>query len=211
MQITTDDWKLYQQGKDYKQKINLFNIVDKNERFYADDQWNGVKSNGLPTPVLNVIKRVINYKVSQIMSSGIKVQYSVEGLEEDSPDYQELMMASDIFSKQATSLWEKSIQDSSNEETLLDAAVSGDGVRYVYWNDMYKTLTDAMGDICHENIDNVNVFPGNPNLNKINGEQGPAQPYMLVAYRMLISDIKKVAENNGVKQSDIDAISGDED
>lgn len=52
------EWQEYERGLDYKRKINLFAKVDKNERFYGDDQWSGVQANGLPTPQYNQVARI---------------------------------------------------------------------------------------------------------------------------------------------------------
>jgi hypothetical protein len=41
----TQEWLLYENGIDYKHKINLFEIVDKNERMYVRRpmEWGTVK------------------------------------------------------------------------------------------------------------------------------------------------------------------------
>jgi hypothetical protein len=47
----------YEKGVDFKNQLNLYDTVRSNEDFYIGKQWEGVQSNGLPTPVFNFIKR----------------------------------------------------------------------------------------------------------------------------------------------------------
>ncbi len=58
---TTDEWKLYESGKEYNTSLDLYNKVASNERFYRGDQWESVRSGNLPRPVFNIFKRIINY------------------------------------------------------------------------------------------------------------------------------------------------------
>ena len=58
----TNEWDLYQKGVEYKSRINLFKTVEDNHRFFQGDQWHGVKAEGLPTPVFNIIKPVCAIK-----------------------------------------------------------------------------------------------------------------------------------------------------
>ena len=50
-------WKEYNAGVDFKNQIDLYETVRNNENFYIGKQWEGVRSNGLPTPVF---KRFLN-------------------------------------------------------------------------------------------------------------------------------------------------------
>lgn len=52
-------WKLYEKGVEFNAGINLDETVRVNENFFIGKQWEGVKSNGLPTPVFNIIKRCL--------------------------------------------------------------------------------------------------------------------------------------------------------
>lgn len=49
-------WAEYEKGVDFKNQLNLYDTVRSNEDFYIGKQWEGVQSNGLPTPVFNFIK-----------------------------------------------------------------------------------------------------------------------------------------------------------
>ena len=48
-------WNEYEGGVTFKQQLDLYDTVKVNEDFYVGRQWEGVQSNGLPTPVFNYI------------------------------------------------------------------------------------------------------------------------------------------------------------
>jgi hypothetical protein len=198
----TLSWQRYQQGLDYKSKISLLPTTDKNERFYAGRQWEGVKSNGLPTPVLNVTKRIIDYKISAVMSDNLTMQFSADGVGDNDPDGQVYREAAQVLTQYSKTLWENLKMDSMNENGLLDAAISGDIVSYWYWN-------DKANDICGELIDNANFFPGDPNTSEINDAYGPVQPRIILAFRRNVSDVKQEAQENNVSEQDLQKITGD--
>ena len=58
--------KRYESGFQFNQRIKLYDKVKVNEDFFIGNQWEGVQSNGLPTPTYNMFKRVINFQVSTI-------------------------------------------------------------------------------------------------------------------------------------------------
>lgn len=67
-QTREDDWVLYEKGREHHCSLELYEKAATNERFYRGDQWQGVQASGLPAPVFNVFKRVIDYYVSNILS-----------------------------------------------------------------------------------------------------------------------------------------------
>ncbi|MBR5296163.1 MAG: hypothetical protein IKU24_06195, partial [Clostridia bacterium] len=71
----TEDFERLEKGRMYNRQISLYDTVNQNERFYRGDQWQGVEKGDLPTPVFNLLKRVINYFVSTIMSQKISLHY----------------------------------------------------------------------------------------------------------------------------------------
>lgn len=210
---TTDEWELYAKSKDYKQNIGLYDTADTNERMFAGDQWYGVKSNGLPTPVFNIFKRVINYFISAIMSQAVKMQFIPENIADDptNPEDQELAAAAGLMSKYSETLWEKLKMDSRLREALLDAAISGDMDGYTYWNPNIKTGqtvegVEIMGDIDFELVDNVNVHFGNPNDPRVE-----RQPWIIISFRELVSKLKDEAKSHGVPKREYDLIGSDQE
>lgn len=202
----TREWYQYQKGLDWKRKISLFSQVDKNERFYSDRQWEGVVSNGLPTPQFNVIKRIIQYKVSSIMADAVGINYFVDGVDDKPEDTEkkEMVETSSIFSKYSETTWERLKMDQSNERILKDGSLSGDGITYYFWNQDINTGSEVMGDIDKEEIDNVNYLPGNPNSTNVQ-----SQPYIILAFRKSVDDLKEEAKKNGIPKTQIDMIAMD--
>jgi len=209
----TDEWELYQQGKDYNIRIGLYNTVDLNERMMAGDQWHGVVANGLPQPVFNVFKRCINYFISAILSQRVKMQFIPENIAEDSEDVQEQLItaAAGIISSYSETLWEKLKMDSHMRGALLDAAISGDMDGYVFWDPTIITGQSIEGvpiegDIGFELIDNVNIIFGNPNDYRVE-----TQPWIIVPFRQLVSKLKEEAKLHGVPDQDLNGITSDND
>lgn len=178
--------------------------VDRNERFDRGKQWQGVQSNGLPTPVFNIIKRIRQFKVSSVLSSPIKMQYSAEGVGDEDPSQEGVREFAKLLSQFSETTWERLKQDSMNSDGLKDAYISGDLVSYFYWDDTIQTGQEATGDMTEELIDNVNYIPGNPNDSKVQ-----TQPYIIIAFRKMVDEVRKEAKANKRPATEIELISGD--
>lgn len=63
----------YEKAKAFNQQINLYDTVEKNENFYAGEQWKGVNAPDLDKPVFNILKRVISYFIAMLVSDDIAV------------------------------------------------------------------------------------------------------------------------------------------
>jgi hypothetical protein len=221
-QDITDEWQLYESGKDYNNKLHppYYPTIDKNYRFYSNDQWFGVQAGNLPTPVFNIIKPVIDYKISSVLSSKVKMKFGVENTpdETEDPQEQELKKVADMLSGYADTKWEKLKIDSLIREGLLDGALSGDMCFYTYWDpkiDTYSTSgintntnepAKIMGDFCTELVDGQNVMFGNPNNNKVQ-----TQPYIIIVGRDTVTNLKKEAKENKVSKDKYETITSDED
>lgn len=211
MDDTSRAWKLYQHGIDYKAKISLLPTVDKNERFYANRHWEGVKANGLPTPILNILKRIIDYKISAVMSDMVSMQFSADGVSDTTQDEQEqsYRQAAQILSQYSKTSWENLKVDAMNEDGLLNAALSGDMVSFWYWNNEVDAGNGQRGGMDRDLVDNANVFLGDPNTPEINNTYGPVQPYIILAFRRQVADVKREAKENGASEQDLQNIIAD--
>ena len=65
--------KEYEAGLSFNQGIELYDCVQTNENFFIGKQWEGVKSNGLPTPVFNFLKRVVLFSVANVSTDNLKL------------------------------------------------------------------------------------------------------------------------------------------
>lgn len=204
MEYDNKDWREYQQGVDYKRRLGLYTIVDKNERFYSGDQWNGVKSGNLPTPVFNIIKRVINYFIAALVSQPYKMQFSDYG---SSVENEEAKKYNGFIEK----IWENDKMVSMLQQALLDCAISGDMCIHTYWDNTKYVDGLNQGDFCNELLDNVNVFFGNVNSNIVNKSGKPYQPYIIISGRETVYNLKAEARQNNLSENDILMIVGDSD
>jgi hypothetical protein len=219
-QEQTRDWQLYKDGLDYKSSLNLFATTNRNERFYAGHHWDGVDTGGLPQVRLNVTKRIVNWKVSQIMSDMLTMQFSAENsanYDPADPDkIARLQEVARLLTDYAKTVDENLKQSTLDEQALFDAALSGDGIIYYYWDETIDAGVNeygakVMGDINAEIIDNVCYFPGNTSDPRPNDKKGPIQPYIILSFRKLVRDVREEAKRNGASQDEINKITGDSD
>ncbi len=104
--------------------------------------------------------------------------------------------------------------DDLKEQALRNAYISGSGVLYTYWDDRIQTglyadesgTTPITGDIACEVLDIENVYFGDPNLYELQ-----EQPYILIAQRKSVKELRREARRNGRPVSDIEAIKPDRD
>lgn len=199
------DWDLYEAGKDYNRKIGLYSTIDKNERFYRGDQWHGVNSGGLPTPVFNIFKRVINYFVSSISSQNISFNFEAHSLGEmTGTNEKELEKAAGVISAYLNYRFEKDGIMSLLREGLLDAALSGDMFLYVSWDNTKKTARSFNGDFVTSLIDSTQVFFGD-----VNSRDVQSQPYIIISGRDLASRLRAQAKQSGIPEKEYVRIVGD--
>ncbi len=203
----TQVWNEYQNGKDYNIKLNIYDDTDKNERFYAGDQWNGLKAPNMPQPVFNIFKRVINYFIAAILQQPARISaFPLLSSEDGSEDEQLINEAADLISAYMETIWERMKMDNKARQLLLDAAISGDMSTYMYWNPNIETAQDSKGDIDIELLDGVNVYYGNPN--EVDTQK---QPYIIIAFRELVDKLQKEAKANKVPKKDYEKITSDAD
>ena len=141
MDNITKAWERFEAGRDYKRRIGLYQTVRENERFYRGDQWHGVDPCGLPTPVFNVIKRITDYMISSVARQPVSVVYSDDSMPvtEMCESKKQLQNGLKLLNGNAAYRFDKSKIDVLIRQALLDAAISGDGVFYCYWEPGMKT------------------------------------------------------------------------
>lgn len=182
-------WKLYERGLDFNASINLEDTVRVNENFFVGKQWEGVVSNGLPTPVFNILKRVCCFVVATITSDNIKVNASPLTA---TPDTQSLVEPVRIINEELDSLTELNNIPSLMREFARNAAVDGDGCLYTWWDPDAETGQDAKGCIRTEVVENLRVHFGNPNDRDVQ-----SQPWIILERREIISCAQREAKENG--------------
>ncbi len=204
----SEDWVLLESGRDYNRQIGLYDTVDKNERFWRGDQWNGVRSGGLPTPVFNIFKRVIGYFVSNIMSSKIAMKIDAESAAViyRKEVREELERVTSLLTSYLNYRFDKDGMTSILFEGVRDAAISGDMFLYVYWDSEKKGVQEYRGDFSTKLLDSTNVFFGDVNTSSVQ-----EQPYIIISGRALVSKLREEARANGVGEEEIERIVPDTD
>jgi hypothetical protein len=204
----TEEWELYEKGKEYNYSLDLYEKVNTNERFYRGDQWDNIQSSGLPTPVFNIFRRIIGYFTSSIMQSPVKMRYtpSSPALYGKGNDEANASIAGARLNAIADMRWEKNKMNNLLADSLVDAAISGDAVCYTYWDNDIKTGQPFKGDFVSVLVDNVNVFFGDPNSKDVQ-----KQPYILIAQRETVQDLIAQAKRNGMGSDVTDKIKPDTD
>lgn len=232
------DYHIGQNFKMTLGKHGLFDQSKINERFFVGDQWYGANcGNDRPLVRHNVIKRIGEYKMSVIGSSPVTVNYTSDGVpntvglkQQEEQQRQQLANGqvtinptapvddaeigimtsalSDYFSVTAERLkW-----NILTEQALRNAYISGTGLIYTYWDPDIKTGLYAdetqtqpiNGDIVCEVLDVTNVVFGDPNCDDLQ-----KQPYILIAQRLGLEQVKRMAKRNRRPSDEIEQIKPD--
>lgn len=205
----TKDWALFENGKNYNQRLvpNYYETVDANYDFYAGNQWRNLPDSDMPKPVFNVIKRVITFFVASLTTSKAKIHFEPMMYSHDTPDAsrENDAIGAALANKQVENLFDKFKMEFRIKDALFDAAISGDAAAHFYF-DMSKQPYGSLrpeikGEICMELVDGTNVFFGNANSDKVD-----CQPYIIVSGREMV---KKLQEEAKKYKEDPDAIKED--
>ena len=183
--------KEYEAGLSFNQGIELYDCVQTNENFFIGKQWEGVKSNGLPTPVFNFLKRVVLFSVANVSTDNLKLHAKRLPSSGQLPANMAELLA-DILNDQFAAIFEYNKMGSCIREFCRNAAVDADGCTYTYWDSGVDTGQPSKGAIRTEVLMNTQVMFGNPNSRDVQ-----SQPYILIERRMLVKDAKRRAKANG--------------
>ena len=189
--------KEYSAGISFNSGIDLYDCVETNENFFIGKQWEGVQSNGLPTPVFNFLKRAVLFSVSNISTDNLKL-WARAMSSSGERNTQTLELVADILNDQFASIFEHNSIGGRIREYTRNAAVDGDGCMYTYWDDTAETGQASKGAIRTEVLMNTQVLFGNPNNRDVQ-----SQPYIILERRMLLSEARKRAKRYGKDPDEI--------
>ena len=229
----------YRQGVTYKNGLGekgLYRQCEINERFFAGDQWHGAVC-GTDRPLVrhNVIRRVGEYKMAAVGAQGLAVNFSADGLSDTTwtrdrtrewrrlaaqgclsalsqTENTDLMLSA--LSGYFRTTAERVGLDSLREQVLKNAYCTGTGVLYTYWDDTVPTglfadegrTVPLKGDIACEVLNIEQVYFGDPTVENIQ-----SQPYILIAARRSVKELRRLAKKAGQKSEDIARICPDRD
>ncbi len=189
----------YRKGSSFKASIGSKGIFEQgkiNERFFIGDQWYGAKcGNDRPLVRHNIIKRIGNYKMSQIMSNPISVSFSAEGIPTapksdglkygvSAADTKEINRIMTLFKNYYETTSERVRLPELNERVLRESYITGTAALYTYWEPTVATglyadrecKTKIKGDICCEVLDIRDIVFGDPYTEDIQ-----KQPYIIIS------------------------------
>ena len=228
----------YKSGVQFKSGLGRRGLYEQNkmnERFFVGDQWHGAQC-GQDRPLLqhNVIKRIGDYKMAVVGAASVSVNYSADGVPcvkteqehiretmaelagggtmDGLPESEKINLIMGAMSDYFRVTAERVKFEDKKTAVLRNAYVSGTGVLYTYWDDRIMTglyadegrTTPIKGDIACQVLDIENVYFGDPNLDSVQD-----QPYIILAQRKRIDEIKREMRRNRRPQDEIDSVKPD--
>lgn len=188
-------WNEYKKLQDYHLRFNVYDDVKRNENFYIGKQWEGLDSQDMPKPVINVLQRAGKYMIATLSSNEISV--SITPFTKIQDDIVKFKPISDEVEK----VIEQAYIKESSRLAIRNAFVDGACYAMQSFDPDYETGQPIKGRIENTLIDITNVYMGNPYSNVIQ-----KQPFIIVALRQHIEQVKDEARERGLSEDDIDQI-----
>lgn len=195
----TDIWKDYRRGRDYLNSINLPAQVRTCFDMVAGDQWRGLKYGKEKPPQLNILYPIMKSSTALVGQNVMTIEYITDNW---GADRQNLIKVCEKLNSYTRSVWERLKMDRQNWQILQDAFIGGSAA-YWFYDD---SASGAPGKIMAQQLDTTALF--------LADEQQPdiqKQPYILIAARKQVEDVKKTAKENGLSDDEIARIVPDTD
>ncbi len=228
MNTPSEIFKEYEQLKNFKLSLGEKGLYEQNiinRRFFYGDQWYGANvSSERPLVRHNIIKRVGDYKMGRLLKDDYYVSLCAKGT-----DYtnKQLMSLKEATEKASNGEFEFSKTADEGEKRLLSKVLSdyfcvsldrmkmtekinaaiknsfitGSGILYTYWD---NCLEDGNGDIVCEVLPVENIYFGDYTENTVE-----KQPYIIIASRLPVEEVKAIAKKFGCDDTRIAADSND--
>lgn len=189
-------WEEYQRGRSYKSNIDLYENYKKNENFFTGKQWEGVNAPDLDKPVINVLKRVVSYFISQIVTDDVGTNFTPFDPKQET--------ACKILSKEIEKAIEQSGLKAKFRGSVRNAAVDADSFLYFYFDPETDSGQMVNGAVKVELVENLNVFPGNTRSSEIQG-----QPYIILSMSKTLDQVKEMGKKYGVTEDELSLVQPD--
>ncbi len=210
---TREIFSQYQSGMQYKASIGNRGMYEQNrinERFFIGDQWYGAKcGNDRPLVRHNIIKRIGDYKMTQVLSAPISVDFSAEGIPTDNSkklekntlyngvvNQSEVNLITKAFGNYFDTTAERTKLSVLQDKVLKNSYITGTGVLYTYWDSTINTglyADDAKkvkikGDIACEVLEIEDVYFGDPYCEEVDD-----QPYIIISALKDVDEVLREA------------------
>ena len=194
----TDTWELFEKGRDYLRRMNVYTDTDLNYRMYNGNQWEGANIEGIEKAQYNFIETIVNYKVSTINQNLYAIHFSSENFEQKE-FRKNAKRVCELLDKKAANVWEKDQMDQKVRTISDDAAVNDEGVLYTYYDEETQSPVNEVlnkNDIqyCNEQSSDIQ-----------------SQPYIIISQRKPVVEIKQIAEREGATAEELRYIVSDSD
>ena len=188
-------WEDFRNGRAYQSNIGLTTRVPMYVRFYEGDQWPKPTKNtqGLPRPVVNIVKMICRNKKSAILSTPVRCYYQAS---DERVDVENFNRFSDYIQKE--------IGQEVLDKKGIDSGVKKGGYFYHYYWDSEARGKEGikLGGVRCEMIDILNIFFADPTE-----DDEQKQRWILIASREPVSSVRAKCD----KDVDTDTITPDED
>ena len=204
-----EEYRLGLQFKSALGKRGMFEQNRINERFYIGDQWYGAKcGNDRPLVRHNIIKRIGDYKMSQVLSSPAMVEFSAEGqplmrnveiTRQNAFDgtLNDVELVTKAFGKYFDTTCERLNFGDLQDKVLRNSYISGTGVLYTYWDNSIETglFADDLkrvkikGDICCQVLNIEDVYFGDNHIEDVQN-----QSYIIISSNVDVGAVIREAK-----------------
>lgn len=227
---TAQIFKEYRSGVAFKQSLGekgMYNQNRINERFYSGEQWSGAKcGNDRPLVRHNIIKRIGEYKMAQVLLSPFTVSFSADGvpntvglrsylkntkkdissnpafLFSGERDDREINLVMSALSDYQRVTAERVGFTAICEKALKNSYISGSGVVYTYWDDSVKTGLYA--DELHKSPISGDICCEVLDIENVFFadpyiDDVQKQPFVIIASYRSVEEVRREALSNGIK------------
>ncbi len=214
----------YETARRFKASLGRHGLYEQNrinERFYIGDQWHGAAvGNERPLVRHNVIKRIGDFKIAELLRAPVSVKYIAEGVAESKDIKEQIKKANRSLATGVAEESELSVAlmvsalnsfrqncaerlglSSVMENALRDAYIRGTGAVYTYFDPDIKTGlfagdTPILGDIVCETVKIEDIYFGDPAVTALQ-----SQPYIILAEEKRCSQLLAEAERFGAPKN----------
>ena len=186
----TTVWVDYQKGVMFNRSHNLYTETEINYNFYHGNQWEGAKLGDIQPVVQNIIKPIVKYKLGVIIQNHYEIVFN-PNIYDTYAEGQTLEQICKVLNSHMAKVWEIQKADQKVREASKDACINSEGIVHTYFDE--ENIVEV--------IDKNNVYYGNENSSDIQ-----SQPYIIIAYRQPVSQVKEEAKKLGIEDTKIKLI-----